>query len=101
VPGKPLSRILTPVVQDKLDPIWNCTQQVLDWEPGDSLSLAVMDKDFGNRDDLLGRVTLPAEKCYPFTFEGELPLKDSGTGRGKGTTATLTIKVTTEEPAAA
>jgi Ca2+-dependent lipid-binding protein len=94
VPGKNISRIMTPVIQDKLDPVWNYTKEVIGWEVGDSLSLAVFDKDPGMSDDVLGRVTVPADKLYPFQFEGELPLKDSG----KGIKATIHVKSHLEYP---
>jgi len=92
VPGKPFSRILTPVVQDRLDPEWNYTREICDWEPGDSLSFAVFDKDYGKKDDLLGRATLAAERIYPFAFDGEIPLFD----QGKQRQGTLIVKVVSD-----
>jgi len=93
IPGKASSRITSHVIDNKLNPVWNYTAQVYDYEIGDSLSIAILDKDVGSADDLLGRTKVTRDIVLK-GFEGELPLQDAG----KNKKAFVTVKVHVEHP---
>merc|ERR1719413_168430 len=71
VVGKPHSKFQTKVVNNELEPIWDHTGELVDYLPGDSLEVAVFDKDiWPKRDDLLGKVTIPSKIFSPDGFAG-------------------------------
>mmetsp|Transcript_67942 Transcript_67942/g.196711 ORF Transcript_67942/g.196711 Transcript_67942/m.196711 type:complete len:905 (+) Transcript_67942:3-2717(+) len=64
-------------MDDALEPIWNHEQVMENWEPGDDLLFEVWDKDFGKKDDFLGKCTLLATQ-FRDGFDGELTLMETG-----------------------
>lgn len=102
--GKPKSEWRTPVVNDNLDPVWNCAQIMPDFAVGDTLEFEIMDKDRFKQDDMLGWAAIACSGFYPHGFKGVLPLrpqKDAGVlplraekdGRGREGEITLHIQV--------
>lgn len=81
IAGKPLSRTVTDVVQDNLNPEWNHEAQFNDFEVGDALKFSIWDKDNIKRDDFLGCCYLSSAKFHPDGFEGELLLQEAGKNR--------------------
>ena len=67
----------TEVVEDNSNPVWNKSGKLVLY-PQEVLSFTVMDRDAGDADDFLGKVSLPVAKVLPNGFEGELQLQDTG-----------------------
>lgn len=93
IKGKPNSKFQTLVIEDDLNPVWNRQEIMEDYVVGDDLEFEVWDKDYGKKDDFLGRFTLTLEQFHPRGFEGEVRLEDAG----KAKEAFLKIKVTTSQ----
>jgi len=74
VVGNTEHTIKTPVKNNTLNPVWNYSCVLLDFEPGDILEFKVFDKDFGKKDDLLGTATLSYSEIPDSGFYGALPL---------------------------
>eukprot|EP00929_Paragymnodinium_shiwhaense_P036389 TRINITY_DN19510_c0_g2_i2.p1 TRINITY_DN19510_c0_g2~~TRINITY_DN19510_c0_g2_i2.p1 ORF type:complete len:544 (-),score=144.27 TRINITY_DN19510_c0_g2_i2:173-1804(-) len=92
--AKPLSKFVTEVVDNDLSPQWNCEGVFRDYEFGDALDFFVFDKDWGKKDDFLGKATLESRQFHPHGFEGTLKLEEAGkTFLGKKVDAYLTVKV--------
>lgn len=89
--GKAESKIQTKIISKTLDPEWNHEAVVPLHEVGDDLVFNVMDHDWNNVDDLLGKAILPSAEFYPNGFIGDLPLMGT---RGY-MRSTLTVRVVT------
>lgn len=76
--GKPMWEVSTPVVFNCLNPVWDFAATLEDYQLGSPLLFSVMDKDFGQSDELLGRHLLPATQFEDFGFRGQLKLSDAG-----------------------
>jgi len=73
--GKPDSEWSTQVIEDNLNPDWNCCIRLPGFEQGDNLEFVVMDKDRFN-DDFIGEVSLPCTNFHPNGWEGTLLLRE-------------------------
>mmetsp|Transcript_80831 Transcript_80831/g.237576 ORF Transcript_80831/g.237576 Transcript_80831/m.237576 type:complete len:807 (+) Transcript_80831:58-2478(+) len=84
IPGKPVSKRETHVIQNNLNPVWNFCETIYDYREGDSLTFNLYDMDLGCTDgDSLGCVTMSAQQVRA-GFDGELSLDaDPGTLRVK------------------
>jgi len=77
---EPSLRFQTAVVNDDLNPVWDCQHDIAGFIVGHTLLFTVWDKDlWPKQDDLLGRATLRSREFYPGGFDGTLLLADSGT----------------------
>eukprot|EP00420_Gonyaulax_spinifera_P011486 CAMPEP_0197938738 /NCGR_PEP_ID=MMETSP1439-20131203/118614_1 /TAXON_ID=66791 /ORGANISM="Gonyaulax spinifera, Strain CCMP409" /LENGTH=812 /DNA_ID=CAMNT_0043561819 /DNA_START=44 /DNA_END=2483 /DNA_ORIENTATION=+ len=77
IPGKPHSKIQTRTMDNTLDPDWNHTGIIQDFEAGDSLEFQVWDSDtFPKPDQLLGQATLSPQDFadHPEGIAGVLEL---------------------------
>jgi len=77
IPGKKKSQFTTPTVNNCLDPDWNFTGKIPEFEAGDSLEFQVWDADtFPKPDQLLGKVTLSPQDfdAHPDGLTGVLQL---------------------------
>jgi len=77
IPGKKKSQIKTPTLNNCLDPEWNFTGMISDFEAGDALEFQVWDSDtFPKPDELLGKVILSAQDFaeHPEGLKGVLQL---------------------------
>jgi len=77
IPGKEKSQFKTPTIDNCLDPDWNFTGTISDFEAGDMLEFQVWDSDtFPKPDELLGKVTLSAQEFveHPEGLAGVLQL---------------------------
>jgi len=94
IPGRPLVKHQTKVINDTLDPIWREKKEVPEFIPGDQLRFSIYDKDAGvtKDDDLIGQATLTSSMFYPTGFEGQVQLTDTG-GHGDYN-PTLLLKIT-------
>ena len=79
VPGssKGFKGFQTEVVEDSSNPVWNKSQNLV-LSPEEVVIFTVMDRDVGDADDLLGKMSLPVAKLLPDSFEGELQLQETG-----------------------
>jgi len=98
IQGKPLSRHVTEVIKDNLDPVWNQHAVFADFKVGDTLLFTVWDKDTFKSDDLLGRASLCSEQFHPSGFDDELLLGDAGWEKRKKRKAFLKIKIDQAAP---
>lgn len=80
IKNKPLSKTVTQVIDNNLNPVWNYEITFADYDFGDSLTFTVWDQDIGKRDDFLGFATLESEQFHPGGFDGELQLQNAGKG---------------------
>lgn len=85
--GMPGTKVMTEVVPDTLEPVWNATLH-MQRAPGKDLVFEVWDKDC-RKDDALGKTTLKEDAFYPTGFKGSLPLSEAG----KGVTASIYVEV--------
>jgi len=93
IKGKPLSRTVTDVVDNKLDPYWGHEVHFGDFEDGDTLIFTIWDKDVNFKsNDFLGQATLADTDFHPNGFDDDILLVDAGKNRK----AYLRVKV---EPA--
>mmetsp|Transcript_86728 Transcript_86728/g.240559 ORF Transcript_86728/g.240559 Transcript_86728/m.240559 type:complete len:1129 (+) Transcript_86728:53-3439(+) len=92
IPMKPYSRLLTKVVQDTTEPVWNHAAKIDEYIPGEPLDFTVWSRSETGGDELLGRVILPAAQFQQNGFEGELLLLESGSPYG----AHLFVRVLSE-----
>ena len=76
----------TEVVENSSDPVWNKSGKLV-LAPEEVLLFKVMDRDDGDADDLLGKVSLPVAKLLPDGFEGKLEMQETGKA-----TAFLTVR---------
>ncbi|CAE7768839.1 Espn [Symbiodinium sp. CCMP2592] len=76
----------TEVVENSSDPVWNKRGKLV-LAPEEVLLFKVMDRDDGDADDLLGKVSLPVAKLLPDGFEGQLEMQETGKA-----TAFLTVR---------
>ncbi|CAE8593594.1 unnamed protein product [Polarella glacialis] len=76
----------TLVITDSLNPVWNCTYDIVEFMPGDPLELVIYDDDVVGK-DVLGRVQLESHKFFPAGLDEEVVLT------GKGAKGTLRIKI--------
>merc|ERR1719461_2140271 len=77
IPGKEKSQFKTPTINNCLDPEWNFTGTIPDFEAGDMLEFQVWDSDtFPKPDELLGKVILSAQDFadHPEGLAGVLQL---------------------------
>lgn len=82
IPGKPLSRTVTEVVDNDLNPVWNHKVQFADFDVGDSFKFRIFDKDVSfKRDDFLGHATLDSAEFHPHGFDQDVLLSDAGKNR--------------------
>eukprot|EP00928_Gymnodinium_smaydae_P093636 TRINITY_DN7792_c0_g6_i1.p1 TRINITY_DN7792_c0_g6~~TRINITY_DN7792_c0_g6_i1.p1 ORF type:complete len:493 (+),score=105.25 TRINITY_DN7792_c0_g6_i1:122-1600(+) len=81
IKDKPLSRFVTEVVMNNLNPVWNQSGQFADFEDGDTLTMNIWDKDWMKKDDFLGYCTLSAKDFHPDGFDGEVLLQEAGRNR--------------------
>merc|ERR1712048_929676 len=77
------SRIITPVVENSLDPVWNHQEELIGFDPEDDVEVTVWDDDPGNMKpedgDFLGKTILTAEAFYPKGMPAtDIPLGESG-----------------------
>lgn len=98
IQGKPLSRTVTEVIKNNLDPVWNQHAAFADFKVGDTLLFTVWDKDTFKSDDLLGRASLSSEQFHPSGFDDELLLSDAGFEKRKKRKAFLKIKIEEATP---
>lgn len=90
VPGKPFTKFQTAVVKDNLNPEWDCSSVIHNFEADDTLRFSVWDEDVGKNDDSLGTAVLTSSQVYPRGFDGDLPLNDVNAKEGD---ATLKVRV--------
>jgi len=93
IPGKEGSQFKTPTINNCLDPQWNCTGTISNFEAGDTLEFQVWDSDtFPKPDELLGKVILSAQDFvdHPEGLAGVLQL----TGGKSQELGTLEVSVT-------
>lgn len=78
VSGKPATRVMTPVIMNDLNPVWNYKAQI-ELADNEMLCFQVFDQDIGQDDEFLGSVeVLPADLCRATgVFEASLPLEDN------------------------
>jgi len=69
IPNKPDCRLQTPMIKDDLNPKWDYTGQIANFDRGDVLNFTVYDEDVGSK-DLLGRCMVRFD---------ELPIKGTKT----------------------
>ena len=67
----------TEVVENSSDPVWKKSGKLV-LAPGEEVLFKVMDRDDGDADDLLGKVSLPVAKLLPDGFEGKLEMQETG-----------------------
>jgi len=81
LPGGHGQLFATNHIDKTLNPVWNETHTVCDYQRGEDLIFTCWDFDKGSAADLLGRATLP---CHMFDreggFNGEVRLKECGFG---------------------
>jgi len=65
----------TRVIDDDLYPVWNEGFEFT-YEPGDELDFSVWDRDFGKRDDFLGRASINSRFFWPDGLDDYLILRD-------------------------
>merc|ERR1711972_717565 len=80
VVGKPYTRFQTLAVNDSLNPEWNHIGEVRGVVAGDDIMFTVFDKDWGTKDDVLGKATLRSAHYQSQHFSGMLPLSQAGEG---------------------
>jgi len=88
VEGKQDVKILTPSVDDNLNPQWNYEAELVGYQILDALSFTVKDKDPLKPDDVLGCASLPYES-FMHGFDGEIQLVQTP----EGITSTLQLKI--------
>lgn len=81
IPGKPDSRVQTPVVEESLNPAFGQEFDIAGYENGDSLTFSIYDSD-GSESTLLGKTTVSSSAFTPNDFQGEVSLSDDGGGPG-------------------
>jgi hypothetical protein len=83
------TEITTPVIDDDLNPKWNFTGTIADYDAGDSLKFQVLDKDMTGEPEVLGEVVLEGSQIQIQQsggenvlggFEGDLELLNAGAG---------------------
>ena len=67
----------TEVVENSSDPVWKKSGKLI-LAPEEEVLFKVMDRDDGDADDLLGKVSLPVAKLLPDGFEGKLEMQETG-----------------------
>ncbi|CAE7941107.1 Espn [Symbiodinium necroappetens] len=67
----------TEVVENSSDPVWKKSGKLV-LAPEEEVLFKVMDRDDGDADDLLGKVSLPVAKLLPDGFEGKLEMQETG-----------------------
>jgi len=77
ISGKPDCKLQTPMIKDELNPKWNYTAQIANFEKGDCMNVTIYDEDLGG-DDLLGRCTVMYDEFMPKGKKITKKLKDSG-----------------------
>ncbi|CAK0862825.1 unnamed protein product [Prorocentrum cordatum] len=92
VPGHHDAKFQTKVIKKNTSPEWNHTARVADLTGKEDLVFTVYDWDRFSKDDLLGKVTLPASRFLPHGFDGELQLESAG----QGVTAFLHVRIEVE-----
>merc|ERR1712060_327843 len=69
VAGMEESRIITAVIQNCLDPVWNHQEELHGFDPDDDLDISLWDDDPGNSKpedgDFLGRAIISGDAFYP------------------------------------
>lgn len=88
--GGETKRFRTKAIIDNLHPVWEETYE-FDYTLPRQLHFAVWDKDFGKRDDFLGKATLSPDLFWNDGFEGHVVLENAGKTDGKD--ALLFLKV--------
>ncbi|CAE7466412.1 Cacna1g [Symbiodinium pilosum] len=89
--GKPDTGVVTKVIHDTTNPVWNEAFVLADYQAGEHLRFQLFDQDWRiiKEDDYLGSTVLESHRFCPQGFEGELRLF----GCGKGIEAYLEVKV--------
>lgn len=77
--GRPLSRFITDVIKDNLNPVWKAEGTFADYHEGEGIVFKIYDKDDYKRDDFLGSATLESATFWPGGYTGELQLDHAGT----------------------
>eukprot|EP00929_Paragymnodinium_shiwhaense_P062938 TRINITY_DN31454_c0_g1_i1.p1 TRINITY_DN31454_c0_g1~~TRINITY_DN31454_c0_g1_i1.p1 ORF type:complete len:676 (-),score=150.42 TRINITY_DN31454_c0_g1_i1:76-2103(-) len=73
--GKPRSRVMTPVVEQTVEPVWDCTLTLADFSMGDMLEFSVYDRnEFLLKDEYLGRALVDSLDFSNNRFSGEVQL---------------------------
>mmetsp|Transcript_49666 Transcript_49666/g.116767 ORF Transcript_49666/g.116767 Transcript_49666/m.116767 type:complete len:822 (-) Transcript_49666:59-2524(-) len=90
--GKPGTGVVTRVIHDTTNPVWDEAFVMADYQAGEHLRFQLFDQDWRiiKEDDYLGSTVLESQCFCPQGFEGELRLF----GAGKGIEAYLEVKVT-------
>jgi len=92
IPTKPDVIMRTPVVKESLDPTWDYTAQVANFEKDDVLNFSVFDDDVIGA-DLLGRAMLNYDAIMPKGGKYKLNLHDQS---GKSTRSELEVEVSVQ-----
>merc|ERR1711953_10370 len=95
VAGMEESRIITAVIQNCLDPVWNHQEELHGFDPDDDLDISLWDDDPGNSKpedgDFLGRAVISGDAFYPKGMpKTDILLSDAG---NKNSSITIQIVV--------
>lgn len=88
VPGQGRQAIQTKPIDNNLNPTWDHTEVLHDWQVGEPIEFAVFDSNAVKADKLLGKAFLQSEQFFPNGVEGTVPLGETEVAQG-----TLTIRV--------
>lgn len=100
IPGKPLSRFLTKVAPDTLNPSWDETHELTNYKTGDPLEFIIMDINnvpnfvsHAKSDVFIAAGRLGSEQFFPHGFDGELELTEPHGRRSGNGGPHLRVKV--------
>jgi len=77
IPTKPDCVLQTPMIKDDLNPKWNYTAQLANFEQGDCMNFTIFDED-ATGTDLLGRCNVKYDEIMPKGKKITKKLQDSG-----------------------
>lgn len=79
--GKEQTKFQTKVCKKTTSPQWHENHKIYEYAAGDRLELAVMDHDFGDESDMIGRLCLDSTGFHECGFDGKLPLREGRWGQ--------------------